>query len=381
MRSPRPLLAALAVLVAAGGLARAQLQPLPLPKGPRYSVKIDSSPQQAAIYVNGKEYGIQGYTPSTLKLPRGTYKFIVELPGFKPIESTVEITRSQAFTVALERAPRPAILDVRAGSDQSALGGTIVVDGTTVGTLPNQVEVAAGNHLVEVKKPGFNDDRESVQVAEGERRTLVVNLVAQSKPGDIIVMSDVPNADVWVDGSRRDTAPALIKDLPEGPHTVEVRKEGLAPWKQVVNVIGGQQAKVTAQLQPAAPAVPPPPAAGSLRILSATPMADVLVDGQPAGPVGGEIKGVAPGTHVVEVRAPGFAPQRVEVQVGPGETRALEVDLKPEAPAGAASLRVISAEPDVEVFLDGAAVGKAPLERNDLTPGRHYVVARKPGFP
>jgi hypothetical protein len=370
----------LAVILSVAPVAAAQTRPLPLPKGQRHSVRIDSSPQQAAIYVNSKEFGIQGYTPSTLKLPKGTYKFILELQNFKPIESTVEITRSQAFTVALERMPRPAILDVRAGSDQSALGGTIIVDGTTVGTLPNQVEVAAGNHLVEVKRAGYADDRESVQVAEGERRTLVVNLVAQARPGDLIVMADVPNAEVWVDGTRRDTVPALVKDLAEGPHTVEVRREGSQPWKQMVNVIAGQQSKVMANLAPVAPPTPPPPVAGTLKVLSATPLADVFVDGDPRGPANSEIRDVRPGMHIVEVRAQGYASQRSEVQVGAGELRVVEIDLKPEARQGVAGLRVISAEPEVEVFIDGASVGRAPIERNDLPPGRHYVVAHKAGF-
>ena len=40
-------------------------------------IKIDSQPQQAAIYVDNKESGIKGYTPSTIRLPRGTYTIIL----------------------------------------------------------------------------------------------------------------------------------------------------------------------------------------------------------------------------------------------------------------------------------------------------------------
>ena len=35
-------------------------------------IKIDSAPQQAAIYVDNKETGIKGYTPSTIRLRAAT---------------------------------------------------------------------------------------------------------------------------------------------------------------------------------------------------------------------------------------------------------------------------------------------------------------------
>lgn len=381
-RAPKVVLATLCALFAFAALpspASAQApQPLPLPKGTRLNVKIDSSPQQAAIYVNDKAYGIQGYTPMTLKLPKGTYKLILELPNFKRAEVPVTVTRAQAFTITLERAPRPAVLDFRAAADNNALGATIVVDGTSVGTLPNRVEVGAGNHVVEVNKPGFLGYRDNIQVTEGETRTLVVPLAAQVKPGSLLVTADVPNATVFVDGVQKDTAPAMIPDLPEGPHTVEVRALGQNPWKQVVNVIGGQQVKVAAQLLPAAP---PPPVAGSLKVISATEGADVFLDGEPKGPAGSTIKNVEPGTHVVEVRAPGHVAQRASVEVVAGQVKTIPIDLVKSNNTGkTGTLRVISPVPDVEVFIDGASVGKAPVERKELQPGKHFVVARKAGF-
>src|SRR5262245_38494587 len=92
---------------------------LPLPRGHKLTVKIDSSPQTAAIYVNDRNYGVQGYTPATLKLPKGTYKIIIELRGFKTEEQVLTISRSQQFTFTLTKQASPAVLDVRAASDQN----------------------------------------------------------------------------------------------------------------------------------------------------------------------------------------------------------------------------------------------------------------------
>jgi hypothetical protein len=375
----RVLLVAAMVVALAPAAARAQLPgPLPLPPGTRHSIKIDSSPQQAAIYVNDKGFGIQAYTPSTLKLPKGTYKLILELPGFKTREVPISVTRAQAFSITLERAARPAILDLRPPADASgpsALGAAIFVDGTAVGTLPNRIEVGAGRHVVEVKKQGFADFRDNVDTTEGETRTMIVALVPAVRPGAIVVSADVQGATVMVDGVTKDTAPTLLTDLPEGPHTVEVRKEGLQPFRQIVTVVAGQQVKVVAQLQPAAPS------AGSVKVISATPNADVFLDGDPKGPAGVEIKPVQPGSHIVEVRAQGFQSKRQEVQVAAGEMRVVGIDLAPEVAAvKLGGVHVISPIPDVDVYIDGALAGKAPVQRNDLAVGKHFIVVRKPGF-
>jgi len=53
-------------------VAAAQPRPRPARPGHKMRVKIDSQPQQAAVYVDSKDYGIEGYTPVTLKLPKGT---------------------------------------------------------------------------------------------------------------------------------------------------------------------------------------------------------------------------------------------------------------------------------------------------------------------
>jgi hypothetical protein len=342
-------------------------------------VKIDSTPQQAAIYIDRKEYGIEGYTPTTLKLPKGTYTIILELPGFKPVERAIQVTRSQAFVFTMERAARPAVIEVRSASNDSATGGQVLLDGAAVGVVPARIDTTPGSHLVEVKKTGFLPYRNQVTTNEGETRSEVVDLQAEAKKGSILVTADVAGADVYVDGQRRDSAPALIDGLIEGPHTVEVRKDPLPPWKQVVNVIGNQQVKIDAKIGANAP--PPPPQGGSLRIVSSAPSADVYIDGEMRGQANQEIKGLPPGQHIIEVRAKGFASQVVEVTIAAGEQRIARVELQPEAAKPVfARLRVVTPVPDAEVFIDGASVGRAPIDRNDLAPGKHYVVVQRLGF-
>jgi hypothetical protein len=337
----------------------------------KYKVKVDSSPQQAAVYVENKAAGIAGYTPAELKLEKGDHKIILELPGYKPMETTVTVKprAGQEFKYVLERQARPATLDVRA-SDDSANGATLNVDGAAVGPLPMTKDVSAGRHEVVVIREGFTPYREWVDVGEGERRTMVITLGKKAPDqGTLIVTADIDGAEVWVDGQKKDNAPTVIQ-LAVGPHVVEVKKEGIAPWRQEVTIAAGQQQKVAAGLAAAA--------GGSLRVLSGTAGAEVYLDGEMKGTAPQTITGVKPGTHVVEVRAKDRAPATQEVKVNPGEERVLKLDPGPVQKA-TASLKIASAVPDAEVFIDGGSVGKAPVTRQ-VEPGRHIIVVTKNGF-
>lgn len=375
LRSTIVSLVTLCAVLLGSSVATAQTLPKPVRKGHPMRIKIDSQPQQAAIYVDRKEYGIEGYTPTTLKLPKGNYTIILELPGFKRVERPISVKKSEGFIFALEREARPAVLDVRSVSGDSASGGQLLVDGAPVGTVPGRIEVAAGRHIVEVKKPGFKDYRDNVDVNEGETRTIVIDLTAEAKKGALLVTSDVAGADVYVDGQRVDAAPTLVQNLLEGSHTVEVKKEGIPPWRQVVNVIGNQQTKVEARLTENMPK------AGSLRVICNAPGAEILFDGEPKGPANVTIPNLPAGQHILEVRAQGFTPQSIEVQITAGEQRIARVELaQAQVQRKPTLLRVVTPVPDAEVFIDGASAGRAPVERGDMSPGKHFVVVRKPGF-
>ena len=221
-----------------GGSAHAQ-------SAHKMRIKIDSQPQQAAIYVDNKESGIKGYTPATIRLPRGTYTIILELPGFRPVSKPITVTRSEGFIFTLERQAEPAVLDVRAtSSNDAATGAQLFVDGAPVGTVPARVEVPAGKHRIEVKKAGlrrlrrYRRRRRGRSAADGDRSA--AGGEEGRAPRDRAI-SPAPTCS--------STACARIRrrrsssDIPEGQHSLEVKKDQL-DWKQIVTVVGGQQQKV-----------------------------------------------------------------------------------------------------------------------------------------
>jgi hypothetical protein len=142
-----------------------------------------------------------------------------------------------------------------------------------------------------------------------------------------------------------------------------------------VTIVSGQQSKVTANLGVAADSI------ADLRVIATEADVEVFVDGEDKGHAPLEIKDMRPGSHVIEGRKPRFKPQQQAIKIAGGEQAViqLKMELSPEDRPKAA-LRVQSAVPDAEVFLDGSSLGKAPVERRDLDPGKHFVVVRKDGF-
>jgi hypothetical protein len=351
--------------------ASAQTTKRPARKGRAYAVHIDSSPQQATIYLDDKSYGTVGYTPYTGRLVGGSYRLILEVPGYRTVEQQITVSAtSHDFSFTLEKSG--GTLDVRADADPNLAGAKVFVDGEPKGAVPLSMPIPTGRALIEIKKQGYPDVSQWIDVKPGERVTLTPQLRAQQLRGGLLVDADAPQASVSVDGKEiPDTTPALVDNLEVGPHVVEVRKAGSQPWKTTVEVKAGVRTKVTAELGKGT---------GSIKVLTNRDDAEVWLDGEAKGKPPLELPNLAPGAHLVEVRAKGWKPREERVNVQSGQSTVLKLDVTDKAIAGTIGrIRVISPVPEAEVLIDGAPVGNAPYE-SDVAAGPHYVSVQKAGF-
>ena len=74
----------------------------------------------------------------------------------------------------------------------------------------------------------------------------------QATFGEVAVSSNVPNAEVLVDGKFMGNAPLASLKLPSGTHAFEVTAKGYAPWRRQLTVVQGSATRVMAQLEEAA---------------------------------------------------------------------------------------------------------------------------------
>ncbi len=373
---------AILVTVAFTSAAFAQTEPRPKQKGRRYKVRIDSSPQQAAIYIDDEKYGIVGYTPWEGRWWKGDIKVIIKKDGYETATRVVRIKRSsrvQEHFLPLVKKVVPGTVDVIAAADKNSFGADVWIDGQLQGQVPVIIEVKDGRHLVEVKKKDFEDYTQWVDIKQGQRVTVppvLRPLKKEPDKGSILIDADVQDAEVYVDGQKwKDTTPTLVDGVTAGPHVVEVRKEPSMPWKQTVTVIAGKTVKVSAALRASAGGP-----GGSVRVLADAKGAEVFVDGTKVGPPPVDIKDIKPGEHIIEVRAPGYMEKKKRVSVSAGSAEVLEFELQPEAAAGdVGTIIVVSPVPEAKVSIDGARIGVVP-QTKQVAAGEHFVVVEQAGY-
>jgi hypothetical protein len=354
--------------------------PCPTQTPGKYAVKIDSAPQGAQVYINDKTC-LVGNTPWSGKLSKGANTVIIEIAGYEPMTRTFNVAavrKTQELFVPLVKKADPPKIDIKADADPKGVAGAQVwLDGEMKGAAPITLTVTEGRHLLQLKKDGYQTFETWVPATNNNTQTLMPQLKEIPKPkfGTVVVEADVPDAEVYIDGNKHpDNTPAMIANVIEGPHIIEVRKPPALPWKQTIQVTADKSSKIRAELQATMHG-----GVGVVRVLSDAQGARAFIDGTDMGPVPVDIKDVKAGEHIIQVKAPGMKTDEKKVTVAAGSSQIVKFDLNAETPADQGTLKVVSMVPEAQVFIDGASVGKVPVDKK-LSAGEHPVVVRLDGY-
>jgi PEGA domain len=117
----------------------------------------------------------------------------------------------------------PATLTV----DTQPPGAELLIDTVRRGTAPLTAEIEPGSHLVTVRRSGF-ERQVRVTVAAGSQMSQYFDLTssAHATPsGRLSILTDPPGARVTVDDRLRGLSPLVIDDLAEGEHLITVRSD------------------------------------------------------------------------------------------------------------------------------------------------------------
>jgi len=340
-------------------------------------VTISSTPPGATVYVDGKEQGAKGIAADSfrLRLSPGVHRVLLELPGHKPLEQTVQIgPRAQRLTFTLESAP--ARLSVRApATSDDARDGELFIDAEPKGRVPAELELKGGSHLVEVRKPGFKAYSETIELIPAETKTLMVTLKSDIRRGTLLIAASSEGL-VYVDGQARGSAPQVV-ELDEGEHAVEVRASdgGAVLWQQRTKVVAGQQVRVQAEWKAAEKN-------GSLLVV-APDDAELIIDGTKSARPNQIISGLPVGQHTVLVQGKGYGAVTRVVDIEANKQKVEQVQLA-KADAGRASVRMVMVNPieGAEYYLNGRRVKEDELLGDkgvEVAAGKNIVVVQKPG--
>ena len=133
-------------------------------------------------------------------------------------------------------------------------GARVLVDGNASGTVPLVLRnVSAGKHHVRVQRLGYLSQDEDVVIAAGKTAEIEADLLPTA--GVVKVTSPTKGAQVFVDGKPAGGVP-YEGEVSVGKRVIEIRKDGFAGYKQVLQVGAGNDYNVSATLKKGSSAPP-----------------------------------------------------------------------------------------------------------------------------
>jgi formylglycine-generating enzyme required for sulfatase activity len=184
---------------------------------PRWAaVTFQSEPPGATIRVADKQHRA---TPVTANVIEGTHAFEVLLDGYKPHRGTVHVVAGQAQTLAPISLSQVEATLALASVPAAA---NVTVDGEYRGQTPVDIHLTPGQtYQLEVSRAGHDSVTRDVVLATSTTEELTLQL--EPRLGEIQLVVDPPDAELFIDGERRGSAQQTLS-LPAAPHRIEIKK-------------------------------------------------------------------------------------------------------------------------------------------------------------
>ena len=109
----------------------------------------------------------------------------------------------------------------------------VFIDGKPAGKSPVSIELRAGDHEVRATKGELTGSLSVSVTASGVARH---ELLLETPPVKLRVMSEPPEAEVFIDGKPAGKTPLILDDLPSGRKRVRIERAGYRPEETVLDL-------------------------------------------------------------------------------------------------------------------------------------------------
>jgi formylglycine-generating enzyme required for sulfatase activity len=326
-----------------------------------------ASPVRVVIEPQPDSMDIEGFPPAFqvgeryLALP-GSYDVVAEKEGYHRLEEPIEVDFGSEHRSSLRLEKLPGLIDF----DTDPEGAEISVDGLPVGTTPlDGIEVEPGQHEVSVTLDRYLSTTQIIDV-EGMGRAQSVEIELAPGWGTLIVRSEPPGAEVWLDQEHLGAAP-LESDSMAGRYELELKLEGWKPATRIVDLRPGTTLKL--------PTVYLEKLDGLLEVTSLPAGATVMLNAEFRGHTPLDLAVVSDVDHQLTLSKAGYRPVSESVRVGSGEVEQLAVSMKVQM-----GILFVSSKPaDARLSVDGKPMGSA-TRRLKLPTRAHRIQVEKEGY-
>ncbi len=146
------------------------------PTGPGQALgrlEVESKPSGASIYIDGR---FLGYTPYTGDVSVGRHTITLQLAGYQPYETTVNITPNKITKISASLKPIPYYQGTLYITS-SPSNAEVYINGERKGRTPIKIEkLKPGRYQITVIKAGYETFVQYYEVLAGETRNIFVQL-------------------------------------------------------------------------------------------------------------------------------------------------------------------------------------------------------------
>ena len=285
------------------------------------SLSVDSNPRGASIYLDDN---YRGETPARIDfIPIGVHTLKLSKDGYRDYVQQVLIEANRTTPVSANLIYEPTTFRIRIDSNPS--GARVYIDGIYRGITPTYNSISSGLYSIRLELEGFKDYETTIRLTEDT----TLNISLERAEGALVVFSNPPNAEVYIDGTYYGRTPITIQRLSTGRKTVQLKLSGYADWKDDVHIEAGEIAQINATLR----------LAGTLQVSSAPSGAKVYLDGNYLGVTPFTSSNIPEGHHNLMVELFGYKPWEGIIEILPGQTTNIFAKLE-VAPLSISEIRV-----------------------------------------
>jgi tetratricopeptide (TPR) repeat protein len=218
--------------------------------GIRGLMVIESSPQGATIYMDGKEKGPFGTTPWSGTVS-GEHNITVEKRGYKVGEKRIAADPSKLTVLSFVIAEEDYLgwMEIKS----NVPGADIYLDDKSVGAIgktPYSGNFKPGKHTVWVTADGYDEFKQDIEVIAGEAAEVTAAL--KGAPVGYLNLRGygIEDSKIYVDDQVLCERGPCRKPVREGNHTIVVRRPGYKPYIRRLEVQARTETSMKIDLAP-----------------------------------------------------------------------------------------------------------------------------------
>ena len=188
------------------------------------STVISTTPPGATISIDGENKG----QIRTLTLKDGEHDLRIELEGYSPITTKINVTLNNAlFEYKLEQ-KEPAAVSIKS----TPAGAKIYIDNAEKGLTPKTMFLFPGEYELKLSLAGYLDASKKISVAENKENAFSINL--SKNAGTLALTLEPKTATVEINKELQSKTDEI--SLAPGKYQVTVSKSGYYPATETVEI-------------------------------------------------------------------------------------------------------------------------------------------------